>query len=139
MRLLIFIFIIIFSFSGKSQYLEKCKGSFNSYSLEKCLTNLKYKLVKHKLEIPIIDLYGNLYREKLIFVNICGKHYSKITSTSKTGLLNLTISREIIDYCPSLITLRIQTGFGLCLEGNPAKAVWNSLKMQEIIYLDCDE
>ena len=137
MRILIILFIIFFSFSTKSENIEKCENFFNSYFLEKCLKNYKYMLKNRELEIPILDLSGNLYKNGVIFVHVCNKYQSEYKYTSNTGKLTILFSELIIHECPSLIKINIRTGFGMCPDGKSANTGWDSLKVQEVLNLNC--
>ena len=139
MRITIFILILLFSFSSKAQLLEKCKNSFDSYSMEVCLKNLKYKLQNYKLNLPILDINGKPYNNKDIFVKICKKYYSEIIHTDEIGSIRIYLTEKMISECPSIVSINIKTEFGICSLGKPAKANWNSLKIQNRLYLECSE
>ena len=137
MRILIILFIIFFSFSTQSENIAKCENLFNSYDLEKCLKNYKYMLKNQELEISILNLSGKPYKNGVIFIHVCDKYQPKYKYTNSTGKLTISFSELIIHQCPSLIKINIRTGFGMCPNGKSANTVWDSLKVQEILNLNC--
>ena len=137
MRILIILFIIFFSFSTQSENIAKCENLFNSYDLKKCLKNYKYMLKNRELEILILDLSGKPYKNGVIFVHVCDQYQPKYKYTSNTGKLTISFSELIIHQCPSLIKINIRTGFGMCPNGKSANTVWDSLKIQETLNLNC--
>ena len=137
MRILIILFIIFFSFSTKSENIEKCENFFDSYSLEKCIKNYKYTLKNRELEILILDLSGKLYKSGVIFVYVCNRYQPEYKYTSDTGKLTILFSELIIHQCPSLIKINIRTGFGMCPGGKSANTKWDSHKVQDAVRLNC--
>ena len=49
------------------------------------------------------------------------------------------LTEKIISDCPSIVSINIKTEFGICSLGKPAKTNWNSLEIQNRLYLECSE
>ena len=95
-------------------------------------------MLKNKeLEIPILNLSGKLYRSGVIFVHVCDKYQPEYKYTSNTGKLTILFSELIIHECPSLIKINVRTGFGMCPDGKSENTGWDSLKVQEVLNLNC--
>jgi len=139
MRLVILVFTLLISHNLKAQIIEKCSNSFDSYSLDICLKNLKYKLRNYQLELKVYSPTKKLFKNKNVFVTICNKYNNDIINIGKEGILNIHFSDKILARCNSLITVNVKTEYGICPEGNLAQKSWNSLKFTENLYLDCKE
>ena len=139
MRFLLIISIIFFSIPLEAKLMEKCEDSYNSYETNKCLKILKGKLINYNLSLTIFTPNKNLYKSKNIYVSICKKNLTSHKYSGENGEIDIKFKAKDIKYCESLINIDIISEYGLCTNGKYAVTNWNSLKMENILYLSCSD
>lgn len=119
--------------------MKKCENSYNSYETSKCLKILKGKLINYNLSLTIFTPNKNLYKSKNIYVSICKKNLTSHKYSGENGEIDIKFKANDIKYCKSLINIDIISEYGLCTNGKYAVTNWNSLKMENILYLSCSD
>ena len=137
MRPFLIIYLLLFFTSLEAKEIDKCKDEYNSFETSECLKSLKSKLINHKLSIKIFDTKNNLYKNKNIFLSICGYSITSHKYSGRDGAIEIILEPKYLKNCKPLISLDIISEYGQCKEGNYAKANWNSLDMNESIYFSC--
>ena len=137
--LIIFISIISIPFLSYSQDNEKCSNNSNSYEIDKCLKKLKSELMNKDIIIKIYSTDKGLYKNKNIFLSICGEDINTYKYSDRNGNLTINLKSKYLTQCKALIKLELISEYGLCSEGKYAKAEWNSLEMNNYIYFSCKD
>jgi len=120
-----------------SQNFEKCSSNNNSFEIDECLKKLKSKLMNENINLIIYSTDSSLYKNKNIFLNICGKNISRYKYTDRDGHLNIKLDSKYLANCKAKIDINIISEFGLCPKGKYAKATWSSLELNDLIYFSC--
>ena len=139
MRPFLIIYLLLFFTSLEAKDMEKCKDEYNSFETSQCLKNLKSKLTNHQLSIKIFDTKNKPYINKNIFVSICGYSITSHKYSGRDGAIEIILKPKYLKNCKPLISLDIISEYGQCKEGNYAKANWNSLEMNKLIYFSCSK
>ena len=137
--LIIFISIISIPFLSYSQDNEKCSNNSNSYEIDKCLKKLKSALMNKDIMIKMYSTDKSLYKNKNIFLSICGEDINTYKYSDRNGNLTINLKSKYLTKCKALIKLEVISEYGLCSEGKYAKAEWNSLEMNNYIYFSCKD
>ena len=139
MRIIFIIVIYFFSFSffAYSKNFEKCSKGENSYEIDKCLMNLKSQLMNKNISIKIYSLDNELYKNRNIFLSICGNSISKYKYSDRNGQINIDFKSKYLTQCKSLINIDLISEYGLCPEGHYATAKWDSLELNNSVYFSC--
>ena len=137
MRPFLIIYLLLFFTSLEAKEIDKCIEQYNSFETNECLKSLKSKLTNHKLSIKIFDTKNNLYKNKNIFISICGYSITSHKYSGRGGAIEIILKPKHLKYCKSLISIDIISEYGQCKDGNYAKANWNSLEMNKLIYFSC--
>jgi len=132
-----FYFLISLEFSY-SKNLKKCSNKDNSYEMDRCLQKLKSKLMNKNITLVIHSADKSIYKNKNIFLNICGNNISRYKYTDRDGNLNIKLNSKYIASCKAIIELNIISEFGQCPEGKYAIAKWNSLELNNLAYFSCN-
>tara|TARA_B100001029_G_scaffold21920_1_gene14816 strand:+ start:171 stop:596 length:426 start_codon:yes stop_codon:yes gene_type:complete len=136
----IIIICIYFLFSVgyvNSKNFERCSSNNNSYEIDECLKKLKSKLMNKNITLVIHYSDKSIYKNKNIFLNICGNNISRYKYTDRDGQLNIKLDSKYIANCKAKIEVNIISEFGLCPKGMYAKATWNSLELNDLTYFSC--
>ena len=136
----IIIICIYFLFSVgyvNSKNFERCSSNNNSYEIDECLKKLKSKLMNKNITLVIHSPDKSIYKNKNIFLNICGNNISRYKYTDRDGQLNIKLDSKYIANCKAKIKVNIISEFGLCPKGMYAKATWNSLELNDLTYFSC--
>ena len=136
----IIIICIYFLFSVgyvNSKNFERCSSNNNSYEIDECLKQLKSKLMNKNITLVIHYSDKSIYKNKNIFLNICGNNISRYKYTDRDGQLNIKLDSKYIANCKAKIEVNIISEFGLCPKGMYAKATWNSLELNDLTYFSC--
>ena len=120
-----------------SQNFEKCSSNNNSFEIDECLKKLKSKLMNENINLIIYSTDSSLYKNKNIFLNICGENISRYKYTDRDGHLNIKLDSKYLANCKAKIDINIISEFGLCPKGKYAKATWSSLELYDLIYFSC--
>ena len=120
-----------------SQNFEKCSSNNNSFEIDECLKKLKSKLMNENINLIIYSTDSSLYKNKNIFLNICGENISRYKYTDRDGHLNIKLDSKYLANCKAKIDINIISEFGLCPKGKYAKATWSSLELNDLIYFSC--
>lgn len=120
-----------------SQNFEKCSSNNNSFEIDECLKKLKSKLMNENINLIIHSTDNSLYKNKNIFLNICGKNISRYKYTDRDGHLNIKLDSKYLVNCKAKIDVNIISEFGLCPKGKYAKATWSSLELNDLTYFSC--
>ena len=137
MRLFLILIFLILSFNTNANNISKCPDTFDSYETSLCLKKIKNTIINKAFTINLHDINNLPYAKKIIFVRICNINTSKYRITSKSGQINVKLSRKDIENCSAKINIDIKSEYGICKEGRYAEANWNSLDMLSNIYLKC--
>ena len=136
----IIIICIYFLFSVgyvNSKNFERCSSNNNSYEIDECLKKLKSKLMNKNITLVIHYSDKSIYKNRNIFLNICGNNISRYKYTDRDGQLNIKLDSKYIANCKAKIEVNIISEFGLCPKGMYAKATWNSLELNDLTYFSC--
>ena len=136
----IIIICIYFLFSVgyvNSKNFERCSSNNNSYEIDECLKKLKSKLMNKNITLVIHYSDKSIYKNKNIFLNICGNNISRYKYTDRDGQLNIKLDSKYIANCKAKIEVNIISEFGLCPKGKYAKATWSSLELNDLTYFSC--
>jgi hypothetical protein len=136
--LIIIILCLITPYLAYSKKFEKCSNDNNSYEIDKCLKNLKSKLMNEDINIKIYSINKELYKNRNIFLSICGYNINKYKYTDRNGQLNINFKSKYLTKCEALINLNIISEYGLCKDGQYANAKWDSLELNDSIYFSCN-
>ncbi len=134
---IIVIYFLSFPYFAYSKNFEKCNSDENSYEIDKCLLNLKSQLMNEDISITIYSLDNEMYKNRNIFLSICGYSISKYKYTDRNGQLNIDFKSKYLTQCKALINLDLVSEYGLCPEGQYATAKWNSLELNNSVYFSC--
>ena len=134
---LIFLFTII-SFNLNAQNIKKCKDTYDSYENSLCLEKLKDQLLNKTLTLTIYDKTNTLYVKKNIYLSICNINSTIYRNTNDNGQIDITLLSKDINNCPIKIDIEIKSEYGMCAEGKPGLANWNSLDFENNIFLLCN-
>ena len=135
--LIIFIYFINTTLSSYSQDIEKCSSNNNSYEVDECLKNLKSELMNKDTNIKIYSTDKSLYKNKNIFLSICGEEINTYKYSDRNGNLTINLKSKYLTQCKALIELELISEYGLCPEGKYAIAKWNSLELNNYAYFSC--
>jgi len=132
-----FYFLITLEFAYSKNF-KKCSSNDNSYEIDRCLKELKSELMNKNITLIIHSTDKSIYKNKNVFLNICGNNISRYKYTDREGNLNIKLNSEYIANCKAIIELNIISEFGLCPKGKYAIAKWNSLELNNLIYFSCN-
>ena len=79
-----------------SQNFEKCSSNNNSFEIDECLKKLKSKLMNKNITLVIHYSDKSIYKNKNIFLNICGNNISKYKYTDRDGHLNIKLDSKYL-------------------------------------------
>ena len=77
-------------------------------------------------------------QKKNIYLSICNINSTKYRNTNYDGQIIIKLMSKDISNCPIKIDINIKSEYGMCEEGNPGIANWNSLDFEDDIYLFCN-
>ena len=136
--LIIIILCLITPYLAYSKKFEKCSNDNNSYEIDKCLKNIKSQLMNENISIKIYSINKELYKNRNIFLSICGYNINKYKYTDRNGQLNINFKSKYLTKCEALINLNLISEYGLCKDGQYANAKWDSLELNDSIYFSCN-
>ncbi|MDB9762281.1 hypothetical protein OAC06_05645 [Alphaproteobacteria bacterium] len=139
MRPFLIIYLLLFFTSLEAKEFDKCKDEYNSFETSKCLKKLKSKLINLELSLEVFDTKNKLYTNKNIFLSICEYSITSHKYSGRDGTIEIILNPKYLKNCESLISIDIISEYGQCKEGNYAKANWNSLDMNKLIYFSCSK
>lgn len=140
MRYVLMILLCCFSmqFNSYSKDFEKCSITNNSYETDKCLKKLKSKLMNGDLLLTIYTSDNILYKKKNIYLSICGDNINTYKYSDRNGNLYINLKSKYLTSCKAIINIDIKSEYSLCSGGNYAVANWNSLELNNNLYLKCN-
>jgi len=138
MRFPLILLFYLFSLPLNAENIDKCLDSIDTYETSRCLQQLKHKLINKTFTINLYGLDNTLYTNKNIYLNICNINSSQYKRTGNNGEINIILTSSELKNCNIKININIKSEFGKCKKGKPAIANWNSLDMENNIYLKCN-
>jgi hypothetical protein len=136
--LIILIYFLCLPYLSYSKDFEKCSNDENSYEIDKCLKNLKSQLMNENITIKIYSINKELYKNRNIFISICGYNIHNYKYTDRNGQLIINFKSKYITECNAQINIDLISEYGFCSEGQYATAKWNSLELNNFTYFSCN-